>query len=163
MAYVIRPIQTEERAALAAFMRTHWGDDSVVVHETVYHPSTLPGFLALDGTTWVGVVTYHLADDQCEIVTLDSLRPGEGIGTALVAAVREVAQRAGCRRLWLITTNDNLAALRFYQKRGFVLKALYPEAVTRARRIKPQIPRVGENGIPIRDEIELEMRLEIQP
>ncbi len=156
MNYRIRPIQPEDRTTLADFMRTYWGADLIVVHGTPFQPSALPGFLALEGDIWVGVITYHLVGDECEIVTLDSLRPGHGIGTALLAAVQEMAQNLGCRRLWLITTNDNLAALHFYQKRGFRLRAVYPDAVTRARRIKPQIPLVGENGIPIRDEIELE-------
>jgi len=58
------------------------------------------------------------------------------------------------------TTNDNLNALRFYQKRGFVLAAVYPEAIERARKIKPTISLIGYEGIPLRDEIELEMPLE---
>jgi RimJ/RimL family protein N-acetyltransferase len=105
------------------------------------------------------VLTYHIDGDACEIVTIDSLVPNAGIGTALIEAVRRAAQRAGCRRLWLITTNDNTVALRFYQKRGFVLAALYPNAVARSRQVKPEIPLTGNDGIPIRDEIELEMTL----
>jgi GNAT superfamily N-acetyltransferase len=92
----------------------------------------------------------------CEIVTLDNLGDRRGVGTALIEAVMETARAAGCRRLWLITTNDNLRALRFYQKRGFRLVRLSPDAVTAARRIKPEIPLVGEDGIPLRDELELE-------
>jgi ribosomal protein S18 acetylase RimI-like enzyme len=83
-----------------------------------------------------------------------------GIGTALIDAVRDVAERAGCTRLWLVTTNDNLDALRFYQRRGFVLAALHRDAIEAARTLKPGIPAVGEYGIPIRDEIEMEMALE---
>jgi ribosomal protein S18 acetylase RimI-like enzyme len=81
------------------------------------------------------------------------------VGSALIAAVRAAAQAAGCRRLWLVTTNDNTRALRFYQKRGFRLAALYPNAMERYRRLKPQIPELGLDGIPLRDEIELEMTL----
>ena len=44
--------------------------------------------------------------------------------------------------------------MRFYQRRGFVLAGVYPGAIEQSRRIKPQIPRVGNFGIPIRDEIE---------
>ena len=94
-----------------------------------------------------------------EVVTLDSLRPGRGIGTALIEAVKSAASAAGCRRLWLITTNDNLHALGFYQKRGFRLVAVHPGAVDAARRLKPEIPLNGNDGIPIRDEIELEIVL----
>ena len=105
----------------------------------------------------VGLLTYEILDAECEIVTLDSVRPGAGVGSALVQAVNTAARRAGCRRLWLVTTNDNLHALGFYQRRGFAIVAVHRDAVEQARRIKPQIPRVGQRGIPIRDELELEM------
>jgi hypothetical protein len=102
------------------------------------------------------LITYRLAGASCEIISLDSLRPGIGVGTALIDAVAVAARQTGCRRLWLITTNDNLNALGFYQKRGFVLAAVHPDAVAEARLLKPNIPLVGLNGIPLRDEIELE-------
>jgi ribosomal protein S18 acetylase RimI-like enzyme len=105
------------------------------------------------------LITYRVEGDVCEIITLNSLVEGRGIGTALVQAVREAAVEAGCRRLWLITTNDNLTALRFWQKRGFSLVRVYRNAVTDSRRLKPEIPLTGEHGIPIRDEIELEIIL----
>jgi DNA-3-methyladenine glycosylase I len=89
-------------------------------------------------------------------VTLNSLREGIGIGTALLDAVREAARKSGCRRTWLITTNDNLHALRFYQKRGWRLTALHRNALDESRRLKPVIPEIGIDGIPLRDEIELE-------
>ena len=97
--------------------------------------------------------------DSCEIVSLDSLVSGIGIGSALVAAAQAMARSAGCRRLWLITTNDNLAALRFYQKRGFRLVAVHVGAVDGARRLKPEIPAVGLDGIALHDELELEFVL----
>lgn len=90
-------------------------------------------------------------------MTLDSLRLNVGAVTELIAAVRQTAVQAGCRRLWVITTNDNTAALRFYQKRGFCPAALHRDAVARSRQIKPAIPLIGNDGIPIRDEIELEI------
>jgi ribosomal protein S18 acetylase RimI-like enzyme len=88
---------------------------------------------------------------------MNSLVEKKGIGSALVEAVKEKAKAAGCERLWLITTNDNAAALRFWQKRGFRLSAIYPNAVEELRRLKPEIPLTGNDGIPIRDEMELEM------
>jgi RimJ/RimL family protein N-acetyltransferase len=125
----------------------------------VYRPHELPGFVALMDERPVGCVTVNVSDRACEIVTLNSLHPGRGIASALIEAVQDHARRAGWRRIWVVTTNDNLDALRFYQRRGFVLVALRRNAVDAARQIKPQIPRVGMHGIPIRDEIELEMRL----
>ncbi len=107
----------------------------------------------------VGLITYQIIDQECEIITLDSFCEGLGIGSALIDTVLQVAVQTGCYRLWLITTNDNLSALRFYQKRGFHLAALHPNAIEHSRKLKPQIPQIGHDGIPIRDEIELEMLL----
>ena len=118
-----------------------------------------PGFLALDEAGPLGLITYSIRADECEITTLYSRVREQGVGTALIEAVVAVARSAGCRRLWLITTNDNTPALRFYQKRGFHLAELYPNALEVSRRLKPEIPHVGKDGIPLRDEIELEMDL----
>jgi GNAT superfamily N-acetyltransferase len=105
------------------------------------------------------LATYRLDDDQCELVSLNSLLEKHGIGSALVEAVREEAGAAGCRRLWLITTNDNLPAQAFYEKQGFALVQVHRHALTESRRLKPEIPLVGVNGLPIRDELEYEQRL----
>jgi len=133
--------------------------DVVVVHETIYRPAELPGFVAICKDKTAGLITYHLEENACEIVTLNSLRRKIGIGSALLEAVRQVARQERCRRLWLITTNDNTYALRFYQKRGFVIAAVHVNAIEKDRRLKPEIPFIGMDGIPIRDEIELEMIL----
>jgi ribosomal protein S18 acetylase RimI-like enzyme len=107
-----------------------------------------------------GVLTYIVDRDQCEILTLHTAEQWQGVGTALVEAVERLATRQGCRRLWLITTNDNLDALRFYQRRGFRLAALHPGAVDDSRaRLKPEIPTVGDYGIPLQDEVELDKQL----
>jgi hypothetical protein len=50
-------------------------------------------------------------------------------------------------------------ALRFYQKRGFVLVAVHRNALEQSRKLKPEIPLIGDDEIPLRDEIELEMML----
>ena len=90
--------------------------------------------------------------DTHEVLTLHAAERGRGVGTALIEAA---AERLG--RLWLITTNDNVDALRFYQRRGFRLVALHRGAVDESRaRLKPEIPETGDHGIPLRDELELE-------
>ena len=107
-----------------------------------------------------GVLTYVIEGDACEVLTLHAEPRHSGAGTALIEAVKALAAEAGCARLWLITTNDNVDALRFYQRRGFRLTQVYAGAVDDARaRLKPQIPETGDYGIPLRDEIELELRL----
>ena len=157
MLFEIRPISQADRAWIKEFILARWGSAIVVSRGQIHRPERLPGLVAVQQGRRAGLITYHLAGEQCEIVTVDSLAEGQGIGSALIEAVGQLAQRAGCSRLWLITTNDNLAALGFYQKRGFSLVQLHPNAVERSRQLKPDIPMVGQHGIPIRDEIELEL------
>lgn len=159
---IIRPLQSNDREWVASFVIEHWGADIVVGHGTIYHPHELPGLVAMLGDEKVGLVTYMIdpANASCEIVTIDSLRQGHGIGSALIDAVKAAANEAGCKRLWLITTNDNLNALRFYQKRGFELVAVHRNALKESRKLKPSIAFIGADGIPLRDEIELEMMLD---
>jgi GNAT superfamily N-acetyltransferase len=124
------------------------------------HPIEHPALLAEDHGRLAGVLSYLVTEGQCEILTLHSSKQWRGVGSALIEAVERLASDHGCTRLWLITTNDNVDALRFYQRRGFRLASLYPGAVDDSRtRLKPEIPEMGEYGIPLRDEIELEKRL----
>ncbi|MBN2084049.1 MAG: GNAT family N-acetyltransferase [Anaerolineales bacterium] len=156
--YTIRPVTVEDKPWIRQLMREHWAAEFIVVRGGEYRPAELPGFLAEIGAAKAGLITHRIEGDSCEIMTLDSLSPGRGIGGALIEAVRSAARMAGCRRLFVVTTNNNLHALRFYQRRGFVLSALRPNAVAESRKHKP-IPLLDENGISIRDEIELEMML----
>ena len=141
------------------FILDQWGSTRVVSKGRVFDPSELEGFAAVADEKVVGLVTFRVERDECEVVTLNSLSEGTGTGSSLLNAVRDTAIKARCRRLWLITTNDNLSALRFYQKWGLRITAIYPNALERSRMLKPEIPLLGKEGIPIRDEIELEMIL----
>ncbi len=142
---------------LIAFFQEHWGSPEMVISSGIYDCTTLDGFAVLNEDTVItGLITYVRKDEGCEIISLDSLEEKMGIGTALIKEVEKMAARSGCRRITLITTNDNLAALKFYQKRGFVMTAIHRNAVENARKIKPEIPLIGNDGIPIRDEIQLE-------
>jgi GNAT superfamily N-acetyltransferase len=155
----IRPLRENDRDWLEGFVVERWSAPTVVGRGRVYRVAELPGFVALEDGDRIGLVTFTIEDEACEIVTIDSLREGRGVGTALVQAIVDKARGAGCRRVWLITTNNNLRMLRFAQKRGFALVALHPRAVDESRRLKPEIPLLGANGIPIRDELELELPL----
>lgn len=157
--FTLHPLTSADHAWVREFLIAQWGSDRMVVHGEVFHPADLPGYAACEGERPIGLVTYRVSGDECEVVTLDSLRSGTGIGSALIEQVVKAARTARCRRVWLVTTNDNLNALRFYQKRGFELVAVRRGAVDLARQIKPEIPLLGEHGIPIRDELELEMRV----
>ena len=155
-AFVIRPLEERDRQWLSNLLTEQWGAVRVVSRGKMHHPDNLPGFI-IEG---MGALTYHIKGDECEVVTLNSLVEGRGVGLALIAAARSTAREAGCKRLWLITTNDNTHALRFYQKQGFHLAALRRNAIAESRRLKPEIPETGFDGIPIRDEIELEIILD---
>jgi N-acetylglutamate synthase-like GNAT family acetyltransferase len=157
--FTVRPVDVRDRNWVAEFLDKHWGSTRLVSRGQAYLAHLLPGFVAEQDGEQVGLLVYRIDGDQCEIMSLDSVHEGSGVGTALINAMKEEAKAQGCKRLWLITTNDNLNALRFYQKRGFILAALYPNAVEQTRKLKPQIPLVGMDGIPIRDEIELEFKL----
>jgi GNAT superfamily N-acetyltransferase len=156
----VRPLAATDRHDwLEHFVLERWSAPTVVGHGRVYRVAELPGFVALEDDTPLGVITFTIERDACEVVTIDSLREGVGIGSALLRAVVDEAREAGCRRVWLITTNDNLPMLRFAQKRGFTLVAVHVNALEKSRALKPEIPLLGIDGIPIRDELELELSL----
>ena len=160
-AYHVRPLQGDDREWAERILEESWGSARIATHGRVVDASGLPGFVAVAGNGHrLGLLTYEVHDGQCEIVTLNSLQPGMGIGQRLIRRALECAMEAGASRVWLITTNDNIDALRFYQKAGFGIVAVHRDAVTLSRRLKPEIPLAGENGIPIRDEIELELVLD---
>lgn len=155
----IRPLNPQDRPWVEEQVTLNWGSPCVVAHGQVFTPADLPGFIAHEGDEPLGLLTCHIQGKDCEVVTLHALRRGEGIGRLLLEAAREKARQSGCQRLWLITTNDNLDALKFYQKFGFQLCALRAGAVEISRQLKPLIPLIGEHGIPMRDELELELKL----
>lgn len=158
MSFYIKEIEDSDRPGIKAIIQREWGIP-VVVRGNVYYPQNLPGFTAMEGEEIAGLITCNIRDGQCEIVTLNSFKPNRGIGTGLVRAVQKKAVAAGCKRYWLITTNDNVDAIRFYQMKGFRLAAVHIGAIEESRRVKPEIPDTGYYGIPIRDEVELEMIL----
>jgi DNA-3-methyladenine glycosylase I len=131
-----------------------------IVSGGVLHLATdLPGFLAEEDDTPVGLLLYHMGAREFEVVVLLSLQERAGVATHLLAQAEQFARGAGCRRLSLVTTNDNLSAIAFYQARGWCQVAIRRGAVTEARRLKPEIPEFGTNGLPKEDEIEFELAL----
>jgi GNAT superfamily N-acetyltransferase len=152
---LIRPVEDNDRPTVEWLTTQLWGAPEVVVHDGVFHPAALPGLIAERAGRIAGLVTFDVRSGVLEIVTINALNLYQGIGTLLIEAVRAEAKRLGCREVTLTTTNDNIGALRFYQRRGFRLAAVRPGAVDRSRQQKPEIPRTGDFGIPLRDEIDL--------
>jgi len=155
----MRRLAPDDLPRLRQFWIDYWGGEEMVTRGNVYRPEQVDGFVIEDEREWLGLATFIVTGDECEITSINSLREAQGIGTSLINTVVDEARKQNCKRVFFITTNDNLNALGFYQKRGFELVAVYRGAVNESRKIKPGIPLIGYNNIPLRDEIELEMKL----
>lgn len=134
-----------------------WGSDIIVTRGNVYKAQDLDGILAYDDGKIIGIGLYNIKED-CEIVLLETFIQNKGIGTQIIERIKEIAKSNNCKRVWLITTNANIYALGFYQKRGFHISNIYKNAIEKSRDLKPEIP-LTENGIEVRDEVELEINL----
>jgi GNAT superfamily N-acetyltransferase len=143
--FEIHKLENIYRPWARQLLEAEWGGTIVVSRGRIHDASKLPGLIALDGSRPLGLATYRIDADSCELVSLNSLIHGVGIGSTLVSEVNDIARSAGCHRLWLITTNDNTPALRFYQKNGFRLVALHRDALVESRNLKPSIPFVVIN------------------
>ena len=152
-------IKGPRRPLAIRLLTNHWGTTLVVSRGVLHDVAGYPGYIAELGDEIVGLVTYTFAGTECEITTLESYCENVGVGTALIDVVKADAIAAGCTRLWLITTNDNLRAIGFYQKRGFEMVAVHRHALDVTRHLKSHVPDIGMNGIPLRDEIEFEIML----
>jgi N-acetylglutamate synthase-like GNAT family acetyltransferase len=157
--FTIRSSVEEDKKWITDLLKEWWASPMIITRGKIHHADNLPGFIAERDNKPAGLLTYSIDGEKSEIVTMNSLVENIGIGSALVDAVKRAARRAGCKRLWLITTNDNTTAMRFYQKRGFMLAAIHRNSIEQSRRLKPEIPTIGNDGIPIRDEIEFELAL----
>ncbi len=155
----IRPLTASDRRWVGQAVADHFASSRIVSRGVVHDCNELPGLVAVQDGTHGGVLLYAIRDAECEVVVLISLVRRSGVAAALLGAVQGTARDAGCRRLWLVTTNDNQPAIEFYRGRGWSLKAVHEDAVTQARRLKPEIPELGHNGVPIRDEFEFELLL----
>lgn len=158
--YRVSPTTEEDREWITSFLVEHWGSTRFVTRGKLLFANENPGYIAVKDDKPIGLITYEIFGNECEITTLTSLAERKGIGTALINVVKDAALQAGCKRLLVITTNDNTHAIRFYQRYGFIIAAVYPNSMEEARKIKPEIPLTGNDGIPLRDEIEFEIRLQ---
>nr|WP_290753784.1 MULTISPECIES: GNAT family N-acetyltransferase [unclassified Exiguobacterium] len=153
---VIQIIEQKTRSQIKDFFTVHWGSSQMVTSTGVHDCSLLDGFYAInDDHEIIGLITYHMTSQTCEIISLDSLEEGKGIGSQLMQMVEEKATQQQCNLLTLVTTNDNERAIRFYQHRGYTISQVIPNAVELARKIKPEIPLYNEKGVSIKDEIVL--------
>ena len=158
---MVRPAVTIDLTWIASTLAERWGSTTIVTRDRVLDASALQALVAV-GTSFrqprrVGLLTYQVDHDGLEIVTIDALEAHSGVGLALLTRAVQVARALGLARVWLITTNDNLQAIKFYELQGFRIVAVHRGAVDRARSFKPSIPLVGGSGIELHDELELEL------
>lgn len=157
--FKIRKIRDGDREWMRNFITKEWGSEKIIGCGKIYYPHKLPGFLAFSDKKYLGLATYAIRKKECELVSINVSEKRKGIGAALIKNIQRAVRKIGCKRLFLVTTNDNIDALIFYQIIGFAIKKFYPDAIAAARKIKPEIPLIGNYGIPIKDAIELEMLL----
>ena len=158
--YDIVKVNEDIRQKVNNILINEWESTDIIIRGKVVDGTKLDGFVALKDNEIIGLITYVIENNECEICSLNSFIENKGIGTNLINKVKEYAKEKDCTRLKLITTNDNIRGLEFYQRRGFVLSNIYKNAIENSRKIKPQIPMFADNGLPIRDEIEFEMKLQ---
>jgi len=157
--FELKNISEKHKSTLRRIAEKEWGANLVVSLGKTYEINSLKGWVAVCHNKVIGFVSYCIENDECEIIALYSEIEDKGVGTALINKVISFAKNNNCKRIKLITTNDNIRSIAFYQKRGFTIANINIDGIRKAREIKPQIPLVGNNGIPIRDEIEFEIKL----
>ena len=134
----LRRLSQEDLPRLRQFWIEHWGGEEMFSRDNVYRPEQVEGFVIEDGREWIALLTLFIQNGECEVTSLDSLREGQGLGGLLIEKAVAEARARKCKRLFLITTNDNLRALGFYQKRGLQLVTIYRGAVDELRKQKPE-------------------------
>lgn len=157
--FEITEIRPKDRAIIEWFISNSWGSPMSVSRGRIFNTIDLPGFICKRDNKVLGLTTYHIDEEDCEIVTLNSEFSNQGLGTQLINKVVDQAKINECKRVWLITTNDNTKAIRFYQKRGFEWVGFHRNSMDESRKLKPEIPKFGNDGIPIKHEIEFEKRI----
>jgi len=156
----VRELAPSDRQWKQATLEAGWGSTVVARLGELLDAAQLPGFVAEHDHERVGLATVALRDDGLEVVTIQSLLEARGIGQALMDRIRDHGLNVGAERIWLTTTNDNVRAFGFYQRWGMNLVQLITDGVAESRRVKPSIPRIAKNGIPMRHELEFELRLQ---
>jgi ribosomal protein S18 acetylase RimI-like enzyme len=157
----VRPSTAGDRRWAEGLLEELMGSARAVRLGEVLEPAGLPGLVAERDGERIGLLTYIVDGDQFEVLSLYCRVENAGAGSALLRAAAGLAPaERGCRRLWLLTTNDNLHALGFYQRRGLRLCALHAGSLDRDRALKPELPEINpDNRIPMRDLLELELPL----
>ena len=156
---MIEEINEIYRNEINNFIRDNWAGPFIVTKGKLHDTSKSCGFVWVEEATILGYVLYNIQDNECEILVLESLKQNCGIGTALIEVVKSKAKGCNCSCVWLITTNDNFHAIRYYHMHGFALAQVHINSIVKSRILKSSIPLIGDNGISIRHEFEFIVNL----
>ena len=157
---LVREVAHGDRDWVAETLRTEWTSTAAARLGELVEAAGLPGYVAtLDGRR-VGLALVAVRDREYEVVAISTTEPRRGVGRALMQRCFAEARARRCRRVWLVTTINNIAAIAFYQRVGMDLRALHWQAVRASRELKPTIPNRDAAGIPIAHELEFELLLE---
>ncbi len=155
----IRRLETADLPWVEAVVTEHFASPRIVSRGGLHDVRELPGLSAEDGSGRIGLLQWREDGREWEVITLIALPRRQGVGTRLIKSAEGLAAEEGCERLWLVTTDNNEAALTFYRAAGWEQVAVHEGAVAGARRLKPEIPLFDADGVPICDEIEFERKL----
>ncbi|MBL8130338.1 MAG: GNAT family N-acetyltransferase [Anaerolineae bacterium] len=158
-AIIVEALTEADRGWADEWLTRYWGSPRIVSNGVMHDLSTAPGVIAWVDGARAGMLNYDIAGGSMEITSLFSIMDGIGVGTALIQAALDGARQMGLRRVWLVTTNDNTRAMRFYQRRGFTIAAVRLNQLELSRRLKPELALTGDDDIPLRDEFEFEVLL----
>lgn len=154
----IRRAVRDDQARLAWLAMYFWDETSVDCFGKQYQVLEIPAFLACapeSPTEIVGFLSYQPqpAAGMLTIAMLSVLPEFQGRGGArqLLDSARQEAQALDLQGLRAATSNDDLPALALYQRYGFVISGIVPEAILRHHGHEI----VGFAGIAVRDEIQL--------
>jgi N-acetylglutamate synthase-like GNAT family acetyltransferase len=155
----IKQISSEDAIWLKSLIECEWGGNPLVIRGKSYYPEKLPGLIAFKENNRIGFLSYEIRENVCEIIAFEVFEKFCGIGSKMLNRLINTIKENGCNQIYLMTTNDNLDALRFYQRRGFHITNIHINSIKQSRVIKPSIPNNGDFGIPLRDEIDLTLKL----
>jgi GNAT superfamily N-acetyltransferase len=152
----IRLKNRNDNDRISTYLSNNWGGDFIISKGTCHSCEDLQGLIAEGDYSINGICLYLIVEDELEIVLIESFEENKGIGSILLKEIENVAVESNVKRIWLVTTNDNINAIRFYLNKGYCFRRIARNAIEEYRKIKPSIPKIGNYGIPIIDELEFE-------
>lgn len=158
MDLLIRKKNDEDKKIVEERLMEEYGFKGMITPAQAYQDlSILGGFLAFEENKLIGQILLNYNNEECEIVELHTKNRGVGIGTELIKKSIEEAKEKKCKRIWVSTSNDNIDALKFYQKRMFFMCKIHENHFDKVRAKNPNFPKYGDYGILLKNQIELEM------